>query len=50
MAMKRVTHDEVLWGIYQIKKLTATAISNSDLISQFGKNELKYPPKKKNLH
>lgn len=29
------------------KKLTATAISYSDLISKFGENELKYPPKKK---
>lgn len=56
MAMKRVTHDETLWGIYQInsekekkKKLTAIAISYSDLISKFGENELKYPSKK-NLH
>lgn len=31
------------------KKLTETAISYSDLISKFGENELKYPPKK-NLH
>lgn len=52
--MKRVTHDEMLWGINQMnsekkkkKKLKATAISYSDLISKFGENELKYPPNKK---